>query len=139
MNYEEKIMEVLEQPLIKSSLDIINYYILKSLYDKNFKFRSRIFIRKLFEAIYDPLNDINQKIFREIILNTKTTNEDKNEKFIQSLIDKGDASILDENEYIITYLLNNFIFSQELPENSNLMLSYHLFCSEIELQYINTI
>ena len=131
MNNEDNIKELLDNPEIKSSLDLRNYYILKSIYDKNFSSRSKIFSRKLLEMIADSdkkniffVNNINEE-----------TNEEKYMRFIDSILEKGDCSIIDDNDYIISYLLKMYIFSKEPPENSLLFLTYHLFCTNIELLF----
>jgi hypothetical protein len=158
MIYEENIIELLKDPLFKNALDVKNYYLLKCLFDKEFQKKSRIFSKELIkyvdnsanQSLFPSLhsfsfsrvlknvsNDINESLFSSKNFtnnNIELEEEEDVEKLINCLLEDNDISLLEQNEdYIIYRLINYFIHSEEYPHNSNLFLTYNLFCTEIEL------
>ena len=52
------------------------------------------------------------------------------------MVDYDDEYILDrDDDYILLKLIKDYIFNNELPEQSSLMICYKLFCSNIELMF----
>jgi hypothetical protein len=178
MEYSEIILSYLKDPSFKSSLNPINHYALRILYDKKMVRRSRYFssaISKFLEtlgntleiSIFDQsiievkseenkysddtlLYDLNLKD-REIIRLNDTDNfkgdnlnfsVNKNyynnfhnyEWSIDILFESDEDYILDkEDDYILLVMLKNYIFSDENPKTSPLLVTYNIYCSSIEL------
>jgi hypothetical protein len=81
-----------------------------------------------------------EKDFQEELLQTQNFEgkflriDEKSDNFLDNLLAKFDISLLEEyDEYILVNLIKLYIFSEEYPENSNLYMSYHLFCTDLEL------
>lgn len=165
MDCSQYVLLILKNSKIRAGLNPILYYSLKHIYNPEFTKRSRYFCRAIktfFSTIGNSLDlDImgsnskpqmnNTYIFAMCIkqqdnLNV-SVNKDSYDKlnnlfkndwgwYITHLLDYDDTYILDQDEdYVLLYMIRTYIFGDEAPETSQLMLGYNLFVSSIELMF----
>lgn len=160
MTHDEEILALIKDPQVKKMLDVKNYYVLKTFYDKEFQRKSRIFCKELIKYVCNLVNqslfpsiesftysrilkNVSNEINDDLLLTNNFSDkqleieevEDVN-KLINILLEDNDISLLEQNEdYVIYRLINYYIHIEENPRNSNLFLTYHLFCTKVELIY----
>jgi hypothetical protein len=176
MDYSQIILSYMKDETIKKSLNPVNYYALKSLYNPEFTKRSRFLseaIRKFFEALGNTLEidlfdesviekenngnrtNLGDTICIDLGYNTEKINDNLNitvnkDNFmnmtnlfsknwdwsINLLFDTDEEYILDkDDDYILLKLIKNYLFSDEDPKTSQLLISYNIFATSIELIY----
>jgi len=178
MEYSEIILSYLKDSKIKASLNPLNYYALRILYDKKMLRRSRYFSRAISKFLETLGNTLEISVFDQSIIEVKSEENKFNDdtlladfnlkdreiiKFndirnlkgdnlnlsinknyynnlhnhewnIDILFESEDDYILDkEDDYILLVMLKNYIFSDENPKTSPLLVTYNIFCSSIEL------
>lgn len=153
MIYEEQIEELLKDPAVKRNINTQTYYLIKALYNRNFQKRSRILCKILIKessfetqkgeksfSIFQFVEDGGDYFYEQNLEEQKKIDNEieslTKEEFVSKLASRYDISLFDEyDNYIIVKLLYLYLFSDETPESSNLFISYHLFCTELELLF----
>ena len=179
MDYGDQIRKLLKSEEIKSNVNVILLYALKSLYVPGFARKSKYFSKSLLRflakqdislietSLFDEskiIDNQNEDIFNDTSVFDIESVAFKRNSFKstrnQSVFMKNDLNMLDlgsilrseplyvinkiieyerdyildrDDEYILLNMIKNYIYSDEDPRTSQLMTSYNIFSSSIEL------
>lgn len=162
MDYSQYVLAIIKIDKVRSGLNPIIYYSLKYIYNPEFTKRSPCFSKAL-KYFYHTMastfklniSDINSALnlnkscssaiqkqnyntitSKDNIVKLKDLFSHDIEWFIDNLIKYRDDYILDsQDDFVLLNMIKSYIFSEDVPETSELMLGYNLFSSSIELMF----